>query len=89
MRPTCHRHREALLCKPGINGAGHARYAAAMFFHGEGLLSETVLEVFRSLAPDDAADVPAELDRLGLGAEFRALARWIAAETIGTNRKDS
>ena len=34
-------------------GAGKMRYAAAMYFYQRGQLSDTVLEIYRSLAKDD------------------------------------
>ena len=37
-------------------GAGQARYAAAMHFHAAGMLAVEVLEVYRSHAKRDAAD---------------------------------
>jgi hypothetical protein len=40
----------------GEPGSGRVRYAAAMYFHGRGLLTDEHLEAYRICAKDDHAD---------------------------------
>ena len=40
----------------GVPGSGRVRYAAAMYFHGLGQLSDGALEVYRVLSSRDGAD---------------------------------
>ncbi|MGZ9811403.1 dimethylsulfonioproprionate lyase family protein [Pseudoroseicyclus sp. H15] len=50
----------ALHAPLGLPGSGRQRYAAAMWFHAQGLLSPRALEVYRMLSPRDGDD-PAPL----------------------------
>jgi hypothetical protein len=45
-----------LHCPLGQEGSGRVRYAAAMYFHGRGLMSDGHLEAYRICAKDDAAN---------------------------------
>lgn len=53
-----------LTLPPARPGSGRRRYAAAMWFHARGELSETDLEACRERAMDDAAAPPPALARL-------------------------
>ena len=53
-----------LTLPPGPPGSGRRRYAAAMWFHGRGLIDDAALEAARELAMDDAAAPPPGLARL-------------------------
>lgn len=54
---------------PGTAGGGMVRYAAAMYFFQNGLLSSAALEVYRALAKDDAADPLVSLHAIGRDIE--------------------
>lgn len=40
----------------GEPGSGRVRYAAAMYFHGQGQMTDEHLEAYRICAKDDRAD---------------------------------
>jgi hypothetical protein len=49
-----------------VPDSGRGRYAAAMWLHLRGTLSEDLLETCRSLAMDGRADPAQELRRIGM-----------------------
>ncbi len=51
-------------------GAGKMRYAAAMYFYQRGTLSDTTLEIYRSLAKDDCVNPVKLIETLGRRAEI-------------------
>jgi hypothetical protein len=59
--------------------SGRARYAAAMYFYQRGVLSEAVLEVYRTCSVFDHEDPRPYLARLGLMGELDALQSAIEA----------
>ena len=52
--------------KSSAEGAALARYAAAMYFHGRGMLLPEILEVYRTCAPLDGEDPLALLEQRGI-----------------------
>ncbi len=49
-----------------VPGGGRRRYAAAMWLHRAGEMSDDILELYRTLALDDRAEPVIELRRAGL-----------------------
>ena len=47
---------ELLNSKLGISGSGYARYGAAMYFYNQGILSEAMLEIYRTCCKFDNED---------------------------------
>lgn len=61
----------ALIRTPvGSPWSGRARYAAAMYFHNEGLMDGETLEIYRYLARLDDEDPLAVLSRYHVGAAW-------------------
>jgi hypothetical protein len=45
-----------LRCDLGLPGSGTLRYAAAMYFYNNGLMSSALLEIYRRCSPLDGED---------------------------------
>lgn len=57
--------RDFLYMPSGAKGSGYTRYAAAMYFHQRGRLSDQALEAYRTLAKDDQGDPTVALHSVG------------------------
>lgn len=74
---------QELTLPAGRPGSGRRRYAAAMYFNGKGLLSDSALEVFRVCSALDGEAPDALLRERGLGHEIPA-AQALSPEMIIT-----
>jgi len=67
------RELQHLLTKPGQEGSGRVRYAAAMYFCQAGQLDQKTLEIYRSLINEDGADPLAVAKASGGGRDIEKL----------------
>ena len=73
MREEDGRQFRLLMAGPEEHNAGLIRYAAAMYFHGRGLISAEALEVYRICSPHDREDPFTLLEARGLAGQIRLL----------------
>ncbi|WP_077966093.1 hypothetical protein [Ensifer adhaerens] len=64
------RHWEMIRLPAGAEWSGRARYAAAVFFYQQGLMTAETLEVYRICSRLDAEDPAAVLRRYQVGFDW-------------------
>lgn len=69
------RELQYLMTKPGQEGSGRIRYAAAMYFCQAGKLDQRTLEIYRSLINEDGTDPLVVAKASGGGRDIEKLIR--------------